>query len=151
MGKNKLDKLNADFAVGLRNSGIKSFEAGHYLESSIIAFQLLEVYLRMTIEGLAMASGINEKVINEISYNEQSVAKLITYLDMLYPNNHLSERLRDLNTKRNQIMHNLLFTFKSEDQLKGELKKFYRSAVQLHQNFSSLLDSAEIVKEKGGD
>lgn len=147
MGKNKWEHANIDFVTRLQALVIRSFTAGNYLESGIMAFQLTEVALRIVIEGFARGSGINEKVIKEISNEERSVSRLITYFDMLIPDNTISERLHKLNEMRNKAMHNLLFKFSSEDHAKKELKQFCKEAITLNVELLSLLNINDSATE----
>jgi hypothetical protein len=138
-------KLSLDSHV----PAIKTFNDQHYLESGIIYFQLVEVTLRLAIYLLTSKQEVSESATERIE-KERSFYRLILFLDLIKPDNGLSERLMDFNKHRNSFMHNLFFR-KSADSLEEDLKAFCLEGMDLFDRLLILVNSRkrldkEVVK-----
>ena len=60
-----LDPRHFKTSIYLHGAAIKAFDNGHYLESAIIYFQLVEFSLRLAIHLLSIRMGLSESVISE--------------------------------------------------------------------------------------
>ncbi len=118
-----LDPRHFKTSIYLHGAAIKAFDNGHYLESAIIYFQLVEFSLRLAIHLLSIRMGLSESVMKRME-DEQSFYRLVLYLDLIKPDNNLSKRLLDFNGLRNDFMHELFYSFKSFDSLKKNLIEF---------------------------
>jgi len=133
-------KLSFDLHI----AAIDAFEDQHYLESGVIYFQLVEVALRVAIHFLARKQKASESAIERIE-KEQSFYQLILFLDLIKPDNGLSEKLMDFNKHRNSFMHSLFFR-KSPDSLEEDLKAFCLEGKDL---FDELRHVTKTIRQRG--
>ena len=73
------------------------------------------------------------------SDDERSFSRLVLYLDLIKPDNGLSEKLLDLNKQRNTIVHRLFYEFESFDSLRDQLEEFCRKGVRLNKELRDFL------------
>ncbi len=137
MPKNTLP--NIDIIDELKKASLDAFEHDHFLQSAIILFQLVEGLLRIAISGFGRNHGVSEENLKKAANNEQSFARLVLYLDLIYPENGLGNRLLNFNNKRNLIMHKIFYKFHSMDTLRNEVKDFICEAVKLNGELQKLL------------
>lgn len=122
---------------GLTKTAEESFRDGHYLESAIILFQLVEYFLRFIIDFFGEINHLDKDILKKIA-NEQRFFNLVIFLGMVKPDNGVSERLFKLNRTRNEIVHRL-FKFKSIEALKDELISFHGECLNLMEKLRSLI------------
>jgi hypothetical protein len=115
----------------------EAFENGHYLESAIIVFQLVEYFLRLTIHILAKQKNCSEKILEKTRL-ERSFFKLVIFLGLVKSDNGISERLFNLNNRRNQFMHKL-FEQESVESIKTDLIDFYKESLESIEGLKSLI------------
>ncbi|MBN1380679.1 MAG: hypothetical protein JXA41_03280 [Deltaproteobacteria bacterium] len=130
---------NIDYSLELQSRAIESIKAGHYLEASIIIFQLVEIFLRIGIRGFGAKVGVKDSTLTKCAEEEISFSRLTRYLDLILPNNDISEELRELNAERNRIMHKLFFEFTDVNTLNERLKAFCLQGVELQNKLKLLL------------
>jgi hypothetical protein len=124
----------------LHSIAYKAYRTGHYIESAIIDFQLVEIQLRIIIFLLAQRIGLSDSTY-EMVEKEDRFFLLVIYLDLLKPDNGLSDRLRKLNKDRKDFVHGLLFICLPSATLNKKLKKFSEEAIDL------IGDLGELVEE----
>lgn len=129
----------------LRKVANNSFNQGDYLQSALVIIQMVEGLLRMEINWFALINNIPERVIKRASVEEQSFYRLVVYLDLVKPDNDLSERLIKFNSDRNKIIHRLFYEFESFASLKKHLVKFCKEGLNL---FHNLLGLSKRVNKK---
>ena len=136
-----IDSTSAKIIVGiieeLTKNADESFKGGHYLESAIIMFQLVEYFLRLIIELFGQINRLDKDILKKIA-NEQRFFNLVIFLGMVKPDNGISEKMFKLNRKRNDIVHHL-FEFKSIEALKDELIAFHEESLNLIEDLRSLI------------
>jgi len=115
----------------LYSMAYETYKKGHYIESALINFQLVEIQLRLITHIFAKRIGLTDSTYKKIVEKEDRFFLLINYLDLLKPDNGLSDRLRKLNKERNDFVHGLLFTHQSLVTLNKSLKKFCDESVNL--------------------
>ncbi len=106
-----------------------AYKSEYFLQCGIIIFQVVEFLLRLRIYDLMEKRNLSDWAKEKVE-EEQRFFKLTFYLDLMQPNNDVSRRLRNLNTKRNNMIHDLL-GFESGSSLKKELKDFYSEGLKL--------------------
>lgn len=118
----------------VHNVAAEAFKNGHYLESVLIYFQAVELQLRLVLIVLCENARL-QKIIDD----EDRFFRLINYLDLLKPDNNLSERLRKFNSTRNKVVHNLIFSFVSTGDLNKKLKSLSVEALALIKSLGQLM------------
>jgi len=136
-----MKKPNIDIIDDLKKCSLDALRDGYYIESSIIIFQAVEQLLRILISGIAKAKNVKEDITNRCYIEEQSFSRLITYYELLDPNNELTDRLKKLNQNRNSMIHRIFYDFESLTCLKDELREFIKEAVKLNELIRSELNS----------
>lgn len=116
----------------------KAFESGHYLESSIIMFQLVEYFLRLVLDSLAKKNRLSEDVIKKLKSKWSFYNMAVFFSGLIKPNNAIPERLFKFNSRRNDIVHDI-FKFKTIESLNNELKAFYGEGLELIEGLTSLI------------
>lgn len=134
----KLESANVEIMEQLRKAVNDATDRGDYLPAAIYIFQMLEGTLRMHINWLAREKNVSEENIKRISEDEIVFPRLVLYFDVLRPDNGLSERLLNLNKKRNSIIHRLFFDFESLDSLKEFLEGFCQEGIELYKLLGGL-------------
>lgn len=130
---------NIDYSLELQARALESIKVGHYLEASIIIFQLVEIFLRIGLRGFGARNGVNDATLTKCAEEETSFYRLTQYLDLILPANDISEELRNLNIERNRIMHKLFFEFTDVHSLDESLKEFCLKGVGLQNRLKSIL------------
>ncbi len=137
MPKNKSPNFN--IIDDLKQASLDAFGNQHYLESAIIIFQTIEFLLRMAVKGSGRGHGVSEENIKTCSDDERSFSRLVLYLDLIKPDNGLSEKLLDLNKQRNSIVHRLFYEFDSFDSLKDQVEEFCLKGARLNEELRDFL------------
>lgn len=122
----------------LKDAAGDAFEHGHYLESAMILFQTIESPLRMSIRRFGKAR-VSESSLRMAADRESSFRRLVLHLDLVYPENGLSERLVALNRQRNTLTHRLFGEFESIDALHDQVRDLCVEGMEAHQDLRSLL------------
>jgi hypothetical protein len=130
---------NIDFAKMLEDRALESLKAGYYLEAAIVIFQSVEIFLRIAIKGFGDGAGVRSSTLKKCCEDEISFFKLTLYFDLIFPNNKVCGELRELNAKRNRLMHKLFFEFVELDSLNESLKSFCLKGVELQNKLRDLL------------
>jgi hypothetical protein len=134
----KIKRYQLAVAGELSEAALKAHRAGHYLESGIFTFQIIEAYLRIAIIAYAKARGIPTSTVKAID-NEQSFHSLVVFYSLLRPQDDLLERLFALNKKRNSLVHKIFIDFKSPKSLKVALRNFSAEAIEISCELNKLL------------
>lgn len=116
----------------------EAFKSGHHLESSIIMFQLVELFLRFVINIWAKQKGSSEDILDKLE-SEQSFFKLVIFLGLVKPDNGISQKLFGFNATRNKIVHGLFYKFESVESLKDVLVDFHKESLELIEDIGSLI------------
>ncbi|MCK4820377.1 hypothetical protein KA005_31725 [bacterium] len=124
----------------LRNRSLEAFKQGHSLESAIIVFQTVENLLRIAISGFAKGKKVRKEIIKRCSEKDQSFLRLISYFELVNPQNKLTKRFERLNNKKNSIMHRISFDFESIDRLQTELNEFVLEGAKLNEELRKELN-----------
>lgn len=136
-----IDSVSAKVTFSIMGELIKSadkaFESGHYLESSIIMFQLVEYFQRLVLDCFAKTNRLSEDVIEKLK-GERRFFNMVVFLGLVKPNNAISQRLFKFNAKRNDIVHDI-FKFKTMESLNDELRAFYEEGLELIEGLRSLI------------
>lgn len=130
---------NTDYTLELQARALESLKAGHHLEASIIIFQIVEIFLRISIRGFGAKVGVCDTTLTKCAEEEISFSRLTRHLDLILPTNDVSEELRNLNKERNRIMHKLFFEFTDVNSLDEALKAFCLKGVELQNKLKILL------------
>lgn len=115
----------------------EAFGNGHYLESAIIVFQLVEYFLRLTIQILAKQKNCSENILEKTRL-ERSFFKMVIFLGLVKSDNVICEKLFNLNNKRNQFVHKL-FEQESVESIKIDLIDFYKGSLESIEDLKSLI------------
>ncbi|HSR52162.1 MAG TPA: hypothetical protein VLV83_15125 [Acidobacteriota bacterium] len=132
-------------------ASLEAYTKGHYIQSALILFQAIETLLRIVIRTHGQARGIPDKVLLEAADKEQSFLRLTLHLDLVFPKNEYTEKLRILNRMRNDTMHRLFFEFESRDEMEERLKEFCQEARNLRDSLSDEVHRSlqEMLKKHG--
>lgn len=120
----------------MEQASLEAYTKGHYIQSALILFQAIETLLRIVIRTHGQAQEIPDKVLLEAADKEQSFLRLTLHLDLVFPKNEYSEKLRVLNRMRNDTMHRLFFEFESRDEMEERLQAFCQEARDLRDSLS---------------
>ena len=122
----------------------EAYRRGDLLESGIILFQTVELLLRWAIWYLAQIQGVSTDTLERDVEPEQTFPRLVLYLDLVCPSNGLSANLRDLNSRRNRIIHGLFTEFGSVEHLRDQLQRFYQDCTTLNAALRKLVETKVI-------
>jgi hypothetical protein len=134
----KIKRYQLAVAGELSEAALKAHKGGHYLESGIVTFQIIEAYLRIAIITYAKARGMPTSTVKAID-NEQSFHRLVVFYSLLRPKDDISKRLFALNKKRNSLVHKIFIDFKSPKSLKIVLRNFSAEAIEISWKLNKLL------------
>jgi len=114
----------------------EAFESGHHLESAIILFQLVEYFLRLIINIFA-EKNCSQIILQKIR-RERSFFNLVILLGLVKSDNGISEKLFNLNSKRNEFVHKL-FEQESIESIKSDLIDFHKKSLELIEGLKSII------------
>ena len=140
---------NAGVLDAMKAHAQEAYNRGDRLESSIVLFQIVELSLRWAIWYLGQAQGVRADTIEREIEPDQSIPRLVLYLDLVCPSNSLGADLRDLNSRRNRIMHRLFTEFESVEHLRNQLQRFCRDCTTLNAALGKLVETKVIAVMKG--
>jgi|GEM_PF-2506705 len=141
-------KINDKILQGLYEIFVKAFRGEHYLESAIIGFQLVELFLRSVIYGFARGNFSPENIIKRLE-SEQRFFQLVIFLGLVKPDdNGLCDKLFKFNENRNKIVHKLFYV-KSLTTPKNTLKDFSKESMVIIEGLKCLALGIEQTKPKG--
>ena len=139
MGRYK--KIDDEIFLGLYETLVKAYRDKHYIESAIIGFQLVEVFLRLVIYLYAIKNASPKDIIERLE-DEQRFFKLVIFLGLVKPDNELCHRLFKFNEKRNKIVHQLYYV-ESLTTSEITLKDFCKESMALIESFKKLVFEIE--------
>jgi hypothetical protein len=120
-------KINKDLIIKLRKSAKSLFDDGDYIGASVIQMLFLEATLSLTIKLQLFKKGISSERAPEFIKKYFSLSVLINYFYLLKQDKYIYNELKNINEKRNKMIHNLL-EFKTFDELKQEARSVYLKA-----------------------
>jgi hypothetical protein len=123
-------KITISIIEELAQRADEAFKSGHYLESAIINFQLVEFFLRLVIKIFAEKNQSAGSIVEKLK-KEQRFFNLVIFLGLAKPDNGISERLFDFNATRNKVVHRIFNDFESIKSLKHELIAFHAESLEL--------------------
>ena len=124
--------VNTELIEHIKERSIAALQDEAYIETAVIMFQINEQLLRICIEALATKHGVSEKKVDECAWIEISIPNLLKYLDLLDPDNQISDKFATYNKARNKIMHKLFHSFTSIEEYQERLKEFCRKSIAIH-------------------
>ena len=140
MARQQKRKLpNLSIIEDLKNASLESFKQGHYLQSGIIIFQIVESLLRIAIRAYGRGNNIDEESLQKAADDEISFARLVLHFNLIYPENKIGKKLTEFNNTRNRIIHRLFIDFESMNSLEECLKDFCMEGIKLNQLITKLL------------
>jgi hypothetical protein len=134
------EKIVVEIVEKLGEIADEAYTHGHYIQSAIISFQLVELFLRHVINIYVKRNASSEDIIKKLE-EEQRFLNLVIFLGLVKPNNGISNKLFDFNAKRNKIVHQLFYEFESLSSLENDLKDFCKESLELVGNLRSLIPS----------
>lgn len=132
-------RYNMGIVEDLNKTALDAFGAGNYFQSAIINFQRLDFMLRLVSTVFAREIGVVPRAISEID-EEKSFKNIVVFFSFVKPKNDLSERLFELNRKRNSFIHKIFIDFEDVESLNKELKEFSFETIELIRNLSKLFE-----------
>jgi hypothetical protein len=137
--KTQLLANNLKIIEEMKESSLSAYQQGHYFQSGIILFQMVEILLRICTSAYGRSRGVAPSILTECTDNEMSFRRLTLYFDLVYPKNGVGERLRQLNTRRNAFMHQAFFQSNSLAKLNKSLEEFCKESVDLNTELRKLI------------
>ena len=130
MAKRKYQRIQ-NTASQLQKIALDDYKKKNYLSSAIILSQALDGALRFAVDLLAKHKKVPEDTILA-AVDDLSFYRLTIYLDLIKPDNQLTDRLRKLNNDRNNFVHKIFTEFESIHKLGRKLKGFCTEAAKLN-------------------
>ena len=131
---------NWDLIIELNEAANTAYGAEHYIESAAIYFQLVEVCLRVAISYMALKAGFDSSKTEKLMREDDRFSRLADYFHFFHANENFYKRLKEFNTKRNKIFHDLFFKFESREALTKELKEFIKEAGELFKGLGKICE-----------
>lgn len=117
-----LEKINYELICRLRNLAESSFDNGDYLGALLLNFLFLEGTVTHVIAfKLAGKPNIDESTFNKFKKGAPSSAILIDYFYLLTNDLESCKKLRNINKKRNTIIH-AIFEYETYDKILQEAR-----------------------------
>lgn len=139
-------KINLDLAGKLRVSAQRSFDDGKYIEAFTIQMLFLEATIAFIVWNILFRKDISFEKKEDIAFPTH-FSSLINYFYTLTFEKDMYQQLKNINTRRNKIIHQLL-TFQTFDSLQQEARVLYISARELELQLLTKYDEYFNPKKK---
>ena len=103
--------------------------------------------LRVAIKRFGKDHGVTKANIKMAADRESSFRRLVLFLELIHPENELSQRLLELNRERNSIMRDLSYDFRSIDALHGHVKALCTNGAEVYRGLRKLVGAGEPTHE----
>lgn len=126
----KWEKINFDLIKRLQILAKSSFDNGDYLGASVLQILFLEGSLSLAVGLLLEQRDLEKGFADKYSQGYQSFNSLIDFFFLLSLDKEIYSKLREINKKRNKIIHNI-FEFSTFDQILQESRELYLESYNL--------------------
>lgn len=137
MGARK--KIADEVFLKLAEMSDEAYKHGHYIQSAITGFQLVELFLRVVVNTFAVRNASSKDIMEKLE-DEQKFVNLVVFLGLVKPDNGISKKLFDFNAKRNKIVHRLFYG-DSLASIESTLKELCKESLELVGGLRSLIHS----------
>ncbi len=120
----KWSKINFKLVKRLRGLAELSFNNGDYIGAFVLQVLFLEGTLVLIVKKLLDQKGVDKELSNKFSQEYPTFVSLADYFFLLTTDYDVFNKLKDLNKRRNTIIHNI-FEFETFDVLQQESRKLY--------------------------
>jgi len=116
----KWDKINWEATKEIMDLAVLLFRKGEYLGALVIEMLILEGTLSLVVGNLLTKKHVVDEEASEYWEKYPNFYTLINYYYLLTQEKPTYEKLKDINNRRNKIIHKLFFEFTSLSNLQKE-------------------------------
>ncbi len=147
----KWNKIDFDLVKRLRGLAELSCNNGDYIGAFVLQMLFLEGTLVFIVKNLLNQKRVDKELSNKFSQGYPTFASLMDYFFLLTTNHDIFNKLRDVNKRRNKIIHNI-FEFETFDALQQESRELYLESRKLEvdligQYLSKFLKNKKLIEK----